>query len=156
MSTVEDPRTEPQDSEQETQDEALTENVLPILPLKETVVFPDSMTPLAIGQERSIRLVEEAVANDRPIALVTSRESEEDARSAEDLYSVGTSAVIHKMIRVPDGTLRILVQGLHRVKLARIVQDDPYLVGEFEHSESQQWQEERGRTKDPISAGRQC
>jgi ATP-dependent Lon protease len=132
MSTVEDPRTEPPSSEQETHDEALTENVLPILPLKETVVFPDSMTPLAIGQERSILLVEEAVANDRPIALVTSRESEEDARSAEDLYSVGTSAVIHKMIRVPDGTLRILVQGLQRVKLARIVQDDPYLVGEFE------------------------
>jgi ATP-dependent Lon protease len=108
------------------------ENVMPILPLKETVVFPDSMIPLAIGQERSIRLVDEAVANDRPIALVTSREGDDEAQSADDLYSVGTAALIHKMIRVPDGTLRILVQGLRRVRLTRIVKDDPYLVGEFE------------------------
>jgi ATP-dependent Lon protease len=126
MSAVEDPQTtagEPAAS--------LTENVLPILPLKETVVFPDSMVPLAIGEERSIRLVDEAVANDRPIALVTSRDSEQDARSAEDLYEVGTSAAIHKMIRVPDGTLRILVQGVRRIRLTRIVEQQPYLVGEF-------------------------
>jgi ATP-dependent Lon protease len=123
MSTVEEARTRPEDQ---------VEDILPILPLKDIVVFPDSMTPLAIGQERSIRLVEEAVANDRPIALVTSRSSEEDATTAEDLYEVGTSAAIHKMIRVPDGTLRILVQGLRRVRLARLVQADPYLVGEFE------------------------
>jgi ATP-dependent Lon protease len=106
-------------------------DTLPILPLKETVVFPDSMTPLAIGQERSVRLVDEAVANDRPVALVTARASEQDAVSAEDIYEVGTSAVIHKMIRVPDGTLRVLVQGLERVRLQRVVQDEPYLVGEF-------------------------
>jgi ATP-dependent Lon protease len=72
------------------------------------------------------------VANDRPIALVTSREGDDEAQSADDLYSVGTAALIHKMIRVPDGTLRILVQGLRRVRLTRIVKDDPYLVGEFE------------------------
>jgi ATP-dependent Lon protease len=123
MSAVEETRTRAEDQ---------VGDILPILPLKDTVVFPDSMTPLAIGQERSIRLVEEAVANDRPIALVTSRSSEEDATSAEDLYEVGTAAAIHKMIRVPDGTLRILVQGLRRVRLARLVQSDPYLVGEFE------------------------
>jgi len=105
--------------------------VLPILPLKETVVFPDSMTPLAIGQERSIQLVDEAVAKDSTIALVTTRDANEEARTAEDIYSVGTSALIHKMIRVPDGTLRILVQGLQRISLERIVQSEPYLVGEF-------------------------
>jgi ATP-dependent Lon protease len=127
MSAVEDTLIEQEDGVEEP-----VENEMPILPLKETVVFPDSMIPLAIGQERSIRLVDEAVANDRPIALVTSREGNDEAQSADDLYSVGTAAVIHKMIRVPDGTLRILVQGLRRVRLARIVQDDPYLVGEFE------------------------
>ena len=105
--------------------------VLPILPLKETVVFPDSMTPLAVGQERSIQLVDEAVANDSTIALVTTRNAEEEATGAEDIYEVGTAALIHKMIRVPDGTLRILVQGVRRVRLERIVQSDPYLVGEF-------------------------
>jgi ATP-dependent Lon protease len=123
MSAVEETLVQPEDR---------VENILPILPLKDTVVFPDSMTPLAIGQERSIRLVDEAVANDRPIALVTSRSSEEDAQSADDLYEVGTAAVISRMIRVPDGTLRILVQGLRRVRLSRLVHDDPYLVGEFE------------------------
>jgi ATP-dependent Lon protease len=123
MSAVEETLAQPEDR---------VENILPILPLKDTVVFPDSMTPLAIGQERSIRLVDEAVAKDRPIALVTSRNSEEDAQSADDLYEVGTAAVISRMIRVPDGTLRILVQGLRRVRLTRLVQDDPYLVAEFE------------------------
>jgi len=127
MSAAEETLIEHEDSVEEPVD-----NVMPILPLKETVVFPDSMIPLAIGQERSIRLVDEAVANDRPIALVTSREGDDEAQSADDLYSVGTAAAIHKMIRVPDGTLRILVQGLRRVRLTRIVQDDPYLVGEFE------------------------
>ena len=95
------------------------------------MVFPDSMTPLAVGQERSIQLVDEAVANDSTIALVTTRNAEEEATGAEDIYDVGTAALIHKMIRVPDGTLRILVQGVRRVRLERIVQSDPYLVGEF-------------------------
>jgi ATP-dependent Lon protease len=104
---------------------------LPILPLRESVVFPSSMTPLAIGQERSIRLVDEAVAADRPVALVTARSAVEEAESAEDLYEVGTSAVIHKMIRVPDGTLRVLVQGLDRIRLDAVEQTEPYLAGRF-------------------------
>src|SRR5207248_9344604 len=87
---------------------------LPVLPLKETVVFPDSMTPLAIGQERSVRLVEEAVSGDRLLALVTAKDAEADPPDFDDLHGVGTVAAIHKMIRVPDGTLRILVQGLSR------------------------------------------
>jgi ATP-dependent Lon protease len=104
---------------------------LPILPLRESVVFPGGMTPLAVGQERSIRLVDEAVASDRPIALVTARSPEEEAERAEDLHEIGTSAVIHKMIRVPDGTLRILVQGLDRIHLETIEQTEPYLGGLF-------------------------
>ncbi|MGH3031697.1 MAG: LON peptidase substrate-binding domain-containing protein, partial [Gaiellaceae bacterium] len=106
--------------------------LLPILPLRDIVVFPDSMTPLAVGQERSIRLVDEAVAGDRTIALVTSRTAEEEAQGAEDLYEVGASAVIHKMIRVPDGTLRVLVQGQSRIRLTSVEQTEPYLAGRFE------------------------
>ena len=113
----------------ETLDEGTS--LLPILPLRETVVFPTSMTPLAIGQERSIRLIDEAVDANKTIALVTSRSSEEEAESAEDLYEVGTSAVVHKMVRVPDGTLRVLVQGLERVKLEQLEQTEPYLAGHF-------------------------
>jgi ATP-dependent Lon protease len=107
---------------------------LPVLPLKETVVFPESMTPLAIGQERSIKLIDDVIGGDRLLALVTVRagdEDEPDTPGWDDLYGVGTAAVVHKMIRVPDGTLRVLVQGLRRISLERRVLDDPYLVGEF-------------------------
>jgi ATP-dependent Lon protease len=104
---------------------------LPVLPLKETVVFPDSMTPLAIGQERSIKLVEDAVSGDRTIALLTVRNDEVDPPGFDDLYEIGTAAIIHKMMRVPDGTLRILLTGARRIRLERPVETDPYLVGEF-------------------------
>jgi ATP-dependent Lon protease len=104
---------------------------LPVLPLKETVVFPDSMTPLAIGQERSMKLVEDVVSGDRVLALVTVRNAEPDVPGWDDLYEVGTAAMVHKMMRVPDGTLRILVTGTNRIRLDRRVQDEPYLVGEF-------------------------
>ena len=89
---------------------------LPVLPLKETVVFPDSMTPLAIGQERSIALVDDVVGGERLLALVTVRDADVEAPGWDDLYEIGTAAIVHKMIRVPDGTLRILVQGLRRIE----------------------------------------
>jgi ATP-dependent Lon protease len=104
---------------------------LPILPLKETVVFPDSMTPLAIGQERSIKLIEDVVSGERALALVAVRDPEVETPGWEDLYEVGTAARVHKMMRVPDGTLRILVTGTARVRLERRIQSEPYLVGEF-------------------------
>jgi ATP-dependent Lon protease len=104
---------------------------LPVLPLKETVVFPDSMTPLAIGQERSIRLVDDVVGGERLLALVTVRDADVEAPGWDDLYEIGTAAVVHKMIRVPDGTLRILVQGLRRIRLEEPLADDPYLVARF-------------------------
>jgi ATP-dependent Lon protease len=104
---------------------------LPVLPLKETVVFPDSMTPLAIGQERSIRLVDDVVSGERLLALVTVRDADVELPGWDDLYEIGTAAVVHKMIRVPDGTLRILVQGVRRIELEEPVTDDPYLVARF-------------------------
>jgi ATP-dependent Lon protease len=105
---------------------------LPVLPLKETVVFPEAMTPLAVGQERSVKLIDDVVSGERMLALMTVRNTEADPPSWDDLYSVGTVAVVHKMIKVPDGTLRILVQGLQRVRLVEPQQEDPYLVAELE------------------------
>jgi ATP-dependent Lon protease len=104
---------------------------LPVLPLKETVVFPESMTPLAIGQERSIRLIDDVVGGDRLLALVTVRDEDIETPAWDDIYEIGTAAVVHKMIRVPDGTLRILVQGIRRIRIERRVLDEPYLLGEF-------------------------
>jgi ATP-dependent Lon protease len=112
-------------------DELTFPATLPVLPLKDTVVFPGFPTPLAIGQERSIKLVEDVVSGDRTLALVTVKSEDVDQPGWDDLYAVGTAAVIHKMIKVPDGTLRILVEGLRRIGLDRAVQEDPYLVGEF-------------------------
>src|SRR5213594_3315179 len=104
---------------------------LPVLPLKETVVFPQSMTPLAVGQERSIKLVDEVVSGDRMVALVAAHNAEVESPDWDDLYEVGTAAIVHRLIRVPDGTLRILVQGVSRIRLERRIQDDPYLLAEF-------------------------
>jgi ATP-dependent Lon protease len=116
---------------EERQDEITFPATLPILPLKETVVFPESVTPLAIGQERSIKLVEDVVSGDRLLALVAVRDPAVEQPGWDDLHAVGTAAVIHKMIKVPDGTLRILVQGMRRIQLEQPVSDDPYLVGQF-------------------------
>jgi ATP-dependent Lon protease len=104
---------------------------LPALPLKDTVVFPDSVLPLAIGQERSVRLVEDVVSGNRLIALVASKDREIEQPGWDDLYEIGTAAVVQKMIRVPDGSLRILVQGISRIRLLDRLQDEPYLVGRF-------------------------
>jgi ATP-dependent Lon protease len=106
-------------------------STLPVLPLKETVVFPASMTPLAIGQERSVALIDDVIAGDRLLALATVSNDEIESPGWEDVYRVGTAAIVHKMIRVPDGTLRVLVQGLRRVRVEQPVSDDPYLVAEL-------------------------
>jgi ATP-dependent Lon protease len=104
---------------------------LPVLPLKDTVVFPQSMTPLAIGQERSVKLVDAVVSGDRMLALLTVREPDVEQPGLDDVYEIGTAGLVHRMIRIPDGTLRILVQGLGRIQLDHRVSDDPYPVGRF-------------------------
>jgi ATP-dependent Lon protease len=117
--------------EQIEQGEIEIPSTLPVLPLKETVVFPQSVSPLAIGQERSVKLVDDVVAGERMLALVTVKNPDADPPGWDDLHETGTAAVVHKMIRVPDGSLRILVQGVGRIHLERRVEDEPYLVGDF-------------------------
>ena len=112
-------------------DEVELPSELPVLPLKDTVVFPDSVLPLAIGQERSVRLVDDAVAGNRLLALVASKDPEKDQPGWDDLHEIGTAAVVQKMLRVPDGSLRVLVQGVRRIRLIDKLQDEPYLVGRF-------------------------
>jgi ATP-dependent Lon protease len=112
-------------------DEVELPSALPVLPLKDTVVFPDSVLPLAIGQERSVRLVDDVVSGDRLLALVAAKDREMEQPGWDDLYEIGTAAVVQKMIRVPDGSLRILVQGVRRIRLLDRLQDEPYLVGRF-------------------------
>jgi ATP-dependent Lon protease len=105
--------------------------LLPVLPLKDTVVFPEAVTPLAIGQERSVKLIEDVVAGERTLALVAVHDDAADPPGFDDLYQIGTAAVVHKMVKVPDGTMRILVQGTERIRLEEKAQDEPYLVARF-------------------------
>jgi ATP-dependent Lon protease len=106
---------------------------LPILPLRGVVVYPQTAVPLTIGQPRSIRLVDDVMAGeDRLIGLVASKDPDLDTPAPDDLYSVGTVAIVHRLFRAPDGTIRLLVQGLARFHLGEFVHLDPYLKAKIE------------------------
>ena len=101
---------------------------LPVLPLRDSVAFPDTITPLAVGQPRSIKLIDDVLGGNRMLVMVASRNSELEEPSPADLYDVGVVGVVERMIKVPDGTLRILVQATQRVRLEEFVTDRPYLI----------------------------
>src|ERR687897_615775 len=100
---------------------------LPVLPLRDTVLFPNSFMPLAVAREASVRLIDEATTSGRMIGVFTQREASVEEPAQDDLYAIGTATHIHKMFKLPDGSLRLIVQGLARVRLDRIVQTRPYL-----------------------------
>jgi ATP-dependent Lon protease len=99
-----------------------------VLPLRDTVTFPDMLIPLNVGQQRSIELINDVLRGDRSIVMVASRKPEVETPGPEDLYTVGVLGVVARMIRVPDGTLRVLIQGGQRVRIEAWLADDPYLV----------------------------
>jgi ATP-dependent Lon protease len=104
-------------------------DTLPILPLRGLVVYPQTAIPLTIGQPRSIRLVDDVMSSDqRLIGLVTAKDPNLENPNPEDLYSVGTAALVHRLFRAPDGSIRLLVQGTTRFQLGEFVQAEPYLV----------------------------
>lgn len=106
---------------------------LPILPLRGVVVYPQTAVPLTIGQPRSIKLVDDVMAgDDRLIGLVASKDPELDAPQPDDLYPVGTVAIVHRLFRAPDGTIRLLVQGIARFQINEFVHLEPYLKANIE------------------------
>jgi ATP-dependent Lon protease len=100
---------------------------LPILPLRDTVLFPNSFMPLAVARESSVRLIDDAIANGKLIAVFTQRDASVEEPGQADLYAVGTATHIHKMFKLPDGSLRLIVQGLARLKLESVIATQPYL-----------------------------
>ncbi len=106
--------------------------LLPILPVKDTVVFPGIAVPLAVGRPQSIRLIDEVLVDRKILGLVAQKDSSRDEPGQDDLYSVGTASVILKMVKFPDGTLRVLTRGLKRVRIRRWVASQPYLRAEVE------------------------
>ena len=107
-------------------------DALPVLPLRETVTFPDTLTPLAVGQERSIKLVNDVLSGNRMLAMVASKDPENDAPGPDDLHRVGVAGTVARMMKVPDGTLRILVQGGERIRINDYVSEQPYLVARID------------------------
>jgi ATP-dependent Lon protease len=107
-------------------------DALPVLPLKDSVPFPEMLTPLAVGQQRSIELVNDVLGGNRMLVMVASRDGEIENPGPEELYTVGVVGVVARMLKVPDGSLRILVQGAQRVALGETVQRDPYLISRIE------------------------
>jgi ATP-dependent Lon protease len=102
--------------------------ILPVLPLRDSVTFPDTLTPLAIGQERSVRLVNDVLVGNRLLVMVASREPELETPGPDKLYDVGVAGMVARMLKVPDGSLRILVQGGQRVKVEEWVDAQPYIT----------------------------
>src|SRR5436309_13567808 len=88
---------------------------LPILPLRDTVLFPNSFMPLAVARESSVRLIDDAIADRKMVAVFTQHDATVEEPRQQDLYSVGTATHIHKMCKLPDGSWRLIVQGLVRL-----------------------------------------
>jgi ATP-dependent Lon protease len=101
---------------------------LPVLPLRDTVTFPDTLTPLAVGQPRSVSLINDVLAADRMLVMVASRDPGNPEPGPDELYDIGVAGTVARMMKVPDGSLRVLIQGSQRVRIEEWVGSEPYLV----------------------------
>ncbi len=104
---------------------------VPVLPLRDTVLFPNSFMPLAVARESSVKLIDDAIAGAKVIGVFTQRDPTHEDPNQSDLHTVGTLTHIHKMFKLPDGSLRLIVQGLTRIRLDRLVATRPYLRAEI-------------------------
>ncbi len=96
----------------------------PLLPLRDVVVFPHMVIPLFVGRADSIRSLEEAMAEDKQVFLLAQKEAAVDTPKEEDLYRIGTLATILQLLRLPDGTVKVLVEGARRAKLIQFIKND--------------------------------
>jgi ATP-dependent Lon protease len=108
---------------------------LPVLPLRNTVLFPQVVVPLAVGRPRSVKLIQEATDNDLPIAILTQLDPETDEPTTDDLYKVGTVARILKVVKVANDNYSVIIQGQQRIDLQEMLQEEPYFKGRFEVQE---------------------
>ena len=112
-------------------------DALPVLPLRDAVVLPVTTVPLAVGQPRSVRLIDDVMRGNRLVALVAQPDPKVEASALGDLYRVGTVGMIHQLMRAPDGSLRLMVQGIERIRLLDLVGTEPYLVARVEVAREQ-------------------
>ena len=105
--------------------------VLPILPLRDIVVFPHIMIPLFVGREKSLNAVSQAMETEKHLVLVAQRDAKLEEPAADDLFTIGTRAEIIQAVNLPDGTIKMLVEGLGRVQILDVQEDEPFLKGEI-------------------------
>ncbi|MCS7283346.1 MAG: endopeptidase La [Anaerolineae bacterium] len=117
-----------EDSESEKKDGVQIPEEVPILPLRGLVVYPMTVVPIRVGQPRSIRLIDDAVVGKRLIGLVASKNPELPEPGPDDVYQVGTLAIVHRLFKAPDDTITLLMQGLRRIRIEQFVATEPYLV----------------------------
>lgn len=111
---------------------------LPVLPLRGVLVFPYTVIHLDVGRAKSIAAIEEAMIQDKRIFLATQKEAETDEPTEKDIYQVGSVAEIKQILKLPGGTIRVLVEGLHRAKSVQLISTDPYLQSEVEEYEEEE------------------
>jgi ATP-dependent Lon protease len=104
---------------------------IPVLPLRDTVLFPNSFMPLAVARESSVKLIDEAIATGKLVGVFAQRDATVEEPAQVDLHAIGTLTHIHKMFKLPDGSLRLIVQGLARIKFERTVSTQPFLRAEI-------------------------
>jgi len=100
----------------------------PALPLRDIVVFPSMIVPLFVGREKSIRALNEVMKTNKKIIIITQKNPEVDNPSAEDLYSFGCESKILQLLKLPDGTIKVLVEGIDRVRILECKNDKEYLT----------------------------
>ncbi|ALN85102.1 ATP-dependent protease La [Lysobacter capsici] len=103
---------------------------MPVLPLRDVVVFPHMVIPLFVGRDKSIRALDQAMESDKRILLVAQKSAETDDPAAEDLYEIGTLAQVLQLLKLPDGTIKVLVEGVSRVAVSEVIERDGALSGQ--------------------------
>src|ERR1700751_2165429 len=109
---------------------------IPILPVRDTVPFPNAVLPLTVGRESSIQLIE-SLGEDRSIAVTAQKDARLDAPTPDDMNKVGTLATVHKIVRMPNQSRFVFTEGVERVRLVRYIQTEPFMLAEVETLDSQ-------------------
>ena len=104
----------------------------PLLPLRDIVVFPGMIVPLFVGRDKSIKALNEVMKANKKIILITQKNAEIDDPAAEDLYSIGCESKIVQLLKLPDGTVKILVEGIERIRVLECKDDKGYLTSSVE------------------------
>ena len=115
----------------------MTSLTLPVLPLRDIVVFPHMVVPLFVGREKSVVALEQVLNEEKQILLLTQRDHSQDEPASEDLYDVGTVASILQLLKLPDGTVKVLVEGQQRAKVKSFTREDDFFEAEAEALDNQ-------------------